>query len=268
MKIPFYKYHGTGNDFVVIDNREAIFEKVEEAMIPWLCHRQWGIGADGLILLQDHPQYDFEMVYYNADASQSLCGNGSRCALHFAQFLTIIEDRASFLTTDGVHEGFFDNDTVFVSLHDVPGMQHLEEGIFVDTGSPHYIEMVTHLDRLDVLQKGRAIRMSQPFHKEGTNVNFVEQKGDQFYIRTYERGVESETLSCGTGAVGAALALSEQGFPSPIMLQSRGGELIVQFEKTPEGGFSHIYLGGAVAQVFTGTLDLDSLQHTRESHSQ
>lgn len=204
--ISFFKYQGTGNDFVMIDNRENVFPKDDLSLITKLCDRRFGIGADGVILIENTESSDFEMVYFNPDGSQSLCGNGSRCAVMFANQLGIIEDKTKFMAIDGEHEAHIKEGRVHLLMHDVNEVEQIGEDFLIDTGSPHYIKYVTDLDQKDMIAEGRAIRYSDRFKAAGVNVNLIEKQDDGLKIRTYERGVEGETLSCGTGCTAAALA--------------------------------------------------------------
>jgi diaminopimelate epimerase len=255
MQLLFYKYQGTGNDFVMIDNRQKQFDRKNLNLVKSLCHRKYGIGADGLILIEEHPTADFEMVYYNSDGSQSLCGNGSRCAVHFARHLGIIEDNAQFIAIDGLHEAYMIKDQVFLRMHNVNEVDRFEEDMFIHTGSPHYVRFVKELTKVDVVEEGRKIRHSDLYKKEGTNVNFVEPTEEgKVYVRTYERGVEDETLSCGTGVTAVALACSYLGYQSPVKLITPGGQLQVAFKTNGEDKFCDIYLSGPATPVFEGSI--------------
>ena len=259
MIIAFYKYHGTGNDFILIDNSKGELDQYPAGLIEKLCNRRFGIGADGLILIQDHAQYDFEMIYYNADETQSLCGNGSRCAVHLAQYWGMIDQKAHFLTTDGAYQAFIQEDLIYLKMNEVTEIQPLAGGYFLDTGSPHYIRLVDDLASLDVRSIGRAIRHSQLFQKAGTNVSFVQlETNNNISVRTYERGVEDETLSCGTGVAAAALVSSTKGVTSPVHISTRGGKLQVSFKKAAKG-YTDIYLTGPAVMVFQGTIDTQNL---------
>jgi diaminopimelate epimerase len=256
-KLHFYKYQGTGNDFVMIDNRQNQFDKSDLSAVRHLCHRKYGIGADGLILIENHPKADFEMIYFNADGSQSLCGNGSRCAVHFARFLKIIGDNTEFMAIDGLHEAHILNNLIYLRMHNVYTIERFEEDLFIHTGSPHYIRFVEHLAAMDVVEEGRKIRYSELYKTEGTNVNFVEPTDDnRLYVRTYERGVEDETLSCGTGVTAVALASSYRGYKSPVKLITPGGNLQVAFKSPQEDQFTDIYLAGPAERVFEGSIKL------------
>ena len=261
-RIPFFKYQGTGNDFVVIDNRGAGYLQGRDTeLIQKLCDRRFGIGADGLILLQDRQGYDFEMVYFNADGKESsMCGNGGRCITAFAKFLGIVNERAHFLAIDGPHDAFIDVDNwVELKMSDVASVENGEDYFLLDTGSPHYVVFVEDLDDIDVVENGQAIRYSKRFREEGVNVNFVEKKRNGIMVATYERGVEDETLSCGTGVTAAAIAYylqTEEGENREVPISSKGGRLKVRLQENPEGGFYNIWLGGGTQQVFSGTIEL------------
>lgn len=259
----FSKYQGAGNDFIMIDNREGIFDE-NKLGIAALCHRRFGIGADGVILLQNVPNYDFEMIYYNADGSLgSMCGNGGRCAVRFAHSLGLFEEKTTFLAVDGAHEAELKKNAIRLKMNDVSIIEHTENYYFLDTGSPHYVEIVKDLDKYEVFSKGKAIRYNDRFCEKGTNVNFIEKiNQNALHIRTYERGVEDETLACGTGSVAAALVLSlgentKNAFPAgnyEIMVKTLGGDLSVAFHKIDENTFENIFLSGAAQKVFDGEI--------------
>lgn len=254
MNIPFYKYQGTGNDFVMIDNRQLKFSKNDTELVAKLCDRRFGIGADGLILLEEHPTADFRMVYYNADGNlSSMCGNGGRCITQFAKQLGVIDKKAVFEAVDGMHEASVDNEVISLKMSNVSEIKVSEEYVFLDTGSPHHVEMVSNLDDFDVRTKGAYIRYNI-YGKEGANVNFVEAIEEAvFSVRTYERGVENETLSCGTGVTAVALALFETGkvTSNKIVLKTLGGMLTVRFIKTDKG-YEEVFLEGPATFVFKG----------------
>ena len=240
----------------MVDNREGIFDPENLAAVRQLCHRKFGIGADGLILIQNHADYDFEMIYFNADGSQSLCGNGSRCAVMFARRLGIIENKTNFLAYDGGHEAFIEGERVHLKMNDVDPVRIVGADAFADTGSPHHLVWVDDVEEAPVVPQGRSIRQSAAYAPGGTNVNFVEvQQPDSLKVRTYERGVEDETLSCGTGVTASALAASHRGLQSPVKVQTLGGQLEVSFEKRPDNGFTNVYLIGPAEMVFQGTID-------------
>ncbi len=256
MIIEFYKYQGTGNDFIMIDDREETFDTNDHQLIAALCERRMGIGADGLILLRNHDKHDFEMIYFNSDGHQSsMCGNGGRCIIAFAKLLDIIDKETTFMAIDGEHKGQFLGDTIALQMQDVTDIDGVGDGLVLDTGSPHYIEMVDDLNYIDVDKEGRRIRNSKPFKKDGINVNFVQDSAD-LQVRTYERGVEAETLSCGTGVVATALAMHYANCigENLVNVKSKGGELSVSFEEF-NGGYRNIWLSGEAAMVFAGEFE-------------
>jgi diaminopimelate epimerase len=254
MEISFYKYQGTGNDFVMIDNRPGHFSGPGQQTVTRLCHRRMGIGADGLILLQHHPDFDFEMVYYNADGRLgSMCGNGARCAVQFAHFLGVIGYDTRFLAADGPHEGMIREGLVHLKMNAVREIEETEGDYFLDTGSPHYVRFVEGIESFGVFDQGSAIRNNNRFREQGTNVNFAQQLPDALFVRTFERGVEDETLSCGTGVTAAALAAHLRGAPSPVQIRTLGGNLQVAFDHQ-NGVFTNIFLIGPAVQVFRGTV--------------
>jgi diaminopimelate epimerase len=259
MKIHFVKYHGAGNDFIIIDNRVPI--QLSTHQIAHLCHRRFGIGADGLMLINTGDQdFDFGIKYYNADGYEgSLCGNGSRCAVDFAFNLGICSEKTQFLAFDGVHQGIIlPNQRVSVSMQHVSEITTFSDGWFLNTGSPHFVTFVSDIHNVNVNELGKKLRYDARF-PEGTNVNFVEQLQNTFYVRTYERGVEDETLSCGTGVTAAAIiyALHHQLSDTihDIKISTRGGDFNIYFLKNNDQ-FSEIVLEGPVKQVYTGKIVL------------
>ncbi|TCK64732.1 diaminopimelate epimerase [Winogradskyella wandonensis] len=258
MKGHFYKYQGTGNDFVVIDNRSLFFDKTNNKNIAKLCDRRFGIGADGLILLENHPTLDFKMVYFNADGRESsMCGNGGRCIVAFAKFLDVIENKTTFEAIDGLHNAEIDANIVKLQMTDVSVIQTFKNHQFLDTGSPHHVQLVENIDDLDVKVNGAQIRYGEPYNETGSNVNFVHQiSSDKFRVRTYERGVEDETLSCGTGVTAVALAMHNSGktASNKVVLQTQGGELSITFKEN-NGRYSDIWLIGPATQVFKGEIE-------------
>ena len=257
MKIHFFKYQATGNDFVIIDAREQAIQP-ERKFFEKICDRRFGIGADGVIFIQGNKETDFELQYYNPDGSSSLCGNGTRCAVHFAKKLGLIKGNfTTFIAYDGLHEAeFLNNGNIRLKMSDVQDIRVLSEGHYADTGSPHLVKMVTDLDSTDVITEGRALRYNTPI-EGGVNVNFVEKKGENHVeVRTYERGVENETLSCGTGVTACALVTG--GNKGPVKISTKGGELEVDFIKSSENTFSNIYLTGPAELVFEGTYDISN----------
>jgi diaminopimelate epimerase len=256
--IVFFKYQGTGNDFVIIDNRELTFDKNNAQLIARLCDRKFGIGADGLMLLENHDSLDFTMVYYNADGNESsMCGNGGRCLVSFAQFLGMVRKEASFVAIDGFHQAhILEDGTVSLQMSKVALVEVFPRHVFTNTGSPHHVQLTDDLDHTDVFTQGRAIR-NKLYGKEGANINFVEpQGGNVFKVRTYERGVEDETLSCGTGVTAVALAMhsTKQTPDKEVILLTPGGKLVVKYQPTPQG-YENIWLTGPVVQVFKGEIE-------------
>lgn len=261
MNIQFEKYHGTGNDFILIDNRLNTFPK-EVNTIANICNRRYGVGADGLILIQSHPDFDFEMIYYNSDGRlSSMCGNGGRCAVIFASQLGIICQVASFIATDGVHSAIItDTGNVKLSMLPVSNIRTIENGYVLDTGSPHYVTFVPSVKDLDVVNEGKKIRYNNTYREKGINVNFVQLKNEGLEMRTYERGVEDETLSCGTGTVAAAISASlkmnGKNQQQVYHIKSPGGDLKVSFLKDDPQHFTNIFLEGPVGHVFHGELEI------------
>jgi diaminopimelate epimerase len=253
MIIEFYKYQGTGNDFIMIDDREKEFDLTDNDLIAALCERRMGIGADGLILLREHDTLDFEMIYFNADGKQSsMCGNGGRCIIAFAQMLEMTESETTFMAIDGEHKGRLMDDGIYLQMQDVKKIEGVGDGLVLNTGSPHYIEMVDELEYIDVNKQGRKIRNSAPFKKDGINVNFV-LDASELQVRTYERGVEAETLSCGTGVVATAIAMHYANCieETLVNVKTKGGELTVSFEEF-NGSYRNIWLSGEASMVFAG----------------
>lgn len=260
MDIDFNKYQGAGNDFVIIDNRGKSFPADNISLVEQICNRRFGIGADGLMLLQNCDGFDFEMRYFNSDGREaSMCGNGGRCIVAFARQLRIIENETRFLAVDGAHRAIVEkNDDISLQMSDVNRIEIIENDYFLDTGSPHFVRFVENLDGLDVYTEGRAIRYSDRFREKGTNVNFVKQDGNHLAVCTYERGVEDETLACGTGITASALSAAhksgvEKGYFS---VKAKGGNLSVSFEKG-RNGFKNIWLRGPAQYVFKGTITIN-----------
>jgi diaminopimelate epimerase len=253
MIFKFHKYQGTGNDFIMIDHRQAFFPSKNRELIAHLCHRRFGIGADGLILLENCEGYDFRMVYFNADGSEgSMCGNGGRCTVKFAHALGLFDTHTKFMAVDGEHEAFIADHAIHLKMISVNEIEKQADYCFLNTGSPHFVQFVKDLQAFAVVEEGRKIRYNHRFAQVGTNVNFVEQLADnQLFVRTYERGVEDETYSCGTGVTACALVSSEYGFTSPVKIKTLGGELQVSFSKVGNQ-FHTIYLAGPAEKVFEG----------------
>ncbi|AUD07384.1 diaminopimelate epimerase [Spirosoma pollinicola] len=253
----FFKYQGTGNDFVVVDDRNGTFPASNQALVEQLCHRRFGVGADGLILLQKDTDYDFRMVYFNADGAEgSMCGNGGRCIVRFAHDLGVFDQEVRFLAVDGEHKAVVNADSVSLKMSPVSGIEDRNGLTFLNTGSPHVVVFVDDLESLDVVAEGRAIRYSDSFKPGGTNVNFAQVLDDKsVFVRTYERGVEDETYSCGTGVTAVALVAHQQvKMVSPVMIKTIGGNLRVSFNHLDNGGFDDIYLIGPAERVFAGTI--------------
>ena len=232
MNITFYKYQGTGNDFVMIDNRTKIFPKEDTNAILKICDRNFGIGADGVILIENDIHLDFKMIYMNPDSSETFCGNGARCAVAFAKYLKIIDLETNFTAFDGPHYANIKNDIISLKMIDVKEVDIKENAVYTYTGTQHHVELVDDLKTYPVLQNGSKIRDSYP--EPGSNVNFVEQiNNNTFNVRTYEKGVENETLACGTGVTAVAIAMhkTKKTLNNLISLNSTGGELLVSFNE-------------------------------------
>ncbi len=255
MEIHFYKYQGTGNDFVMIDNRNLQFPQQNTALVNQLCDRRFGIGADGLILLNPSTEHDFTMVYYNADGNEgTMCGNGGRCLVAFAHDLGVIKNKTTFDAVDGLHHATIENGLVNLQMIDVNAIELHNDYAFLDTGSPHHVQMVENIGTYDVFTNGKEIRNGAPYFEEGTNVNFAEKIDDTtFRVRTFERGVENETLACGTGATAVAIAMFEQNQTptSKVKILVEGGELEISFDKN-ENAFQNVFLKGPAKFVFKG----------------
>lgn len=257
-KFPFYKYQGTGNDFILIDNRSLSFPKNDTKLVARLCDRKFGIGADGLMLLENDDSSDFRMIYFNADGREgSMCGNGGRCMVDFAHHLGIIKDTTTFMAIDGLHSAQWEPGYVCLEMQDVREIKEKPQYVFLDTGSPHHVQLIEDIESFDVQGEGKKLRYGL-YGESGSNINFVEQLSDNsFAVRTYERGVEAETLSCGTGVTAVALGMHHQGMTEKqsIALKTRGGILEVGFQ-TKGQGYTNITLKGPVSQVFKGTIDI------------
>lgn len=259
----FYKFHGTGNDFILIDDRNRSFP-VSEGLIKGMCDRHLGIGADGLILLREKKGHDFAMVYFNADGREStMCGNGGRCVIAFADFLSLVVTEANFLAVDGTHQGNILHRTektwqIKLKLADVKGSERWNGGYLMDTGSPHLVLFQDNLAGYDVFREGKRIRNTPPFQEAGINVDYAEWLNNELYVRTYERGVENETLSCGTGVTAAALAHAlEQGPDSgKARIRTNGGRLTVSFKREGED-FVDVWLEGPAVLVYHGNYLID-----------
>ncbi|PKB43978.1 diaminopimelate epimerase [Cellulophaga sp. RHA19] len=255
MQITFYKYQGTGNDFVMIDNRDLSFPKQDTKLINKLCDRRFGVGADGLILLENDDNLDFKMVYYNADGNEStMCGNGGRCLVAFANFLGVVKGEATFNAVDGLHNATINGDVVSLQMINVETIKEKESYLFLDTGSPHHVQLVPNVTDFDVFAEGKKIRYGL-YGAAGSNVNFVTKNDKGYEVRTYERGVEDETLSCGTGVTAVALAMHKSGDTNAttIPIKAMGGNLEISFT-VEEEGYKNIFLTGPAKQVFKGEI--------------
>ena len=263
MKIHFTKFQGTGNDFILIDNRKNELPTLSRALIAQLCDRRFGIGGDGLILLNAHPEYDFEMKNFNSDGGEcSMCGNGARCLVQFAHHLgvpTQDKNHYQFIAIDGEHEARIESGLIHLKMQKVSELTETPVGFVLNTGSPHLVCQTPNLMTFEVVNEGRRLRNSPMFMPSGINVNFVENFGNKIFIRTYERGVEDETLSCGTGIIAAAITSAREsaiGFHE-VDVQARGGLLKVTFEKQEIVGKPHwdnIWLIGPAVQTFQGSI--------------
>lgn len=257
MEISFYKYQGTGNDFIMVDDRSDLFPEKDLSLVQKLCDRRFGIGSDGLILIRTKEGFDFEMVYFNADGSQSMCGNGARCAVAFSRFLGIIGDDTNFYAIDGPHRATVVGSVVELGMSPVLSLANVGQDFFVDTGSPHHVRFVDKVEEFPVFEEGKKIRNSERYLPKGTNVNFVSPLGsDEIQVRTYERGVENETLSCGTGVTACALVFGFQNGLSEVKIKTPGGNLRVRFSENPDGSFQQIQLIGPAEQVFEGKIEI------------
>lgn len=260
MKIEFYKYQGTGNDFVILENRDNRYDGITPKQVKQICNRRFGVGADGLMLLNNHPNLDFEMVYFNADGNpSSMCGNGGRCLVQFARERGMHKSTYTFMAVDGQHEADIDlHDMIRLKMQDVNKVEYHSGHVVLNTGSPHFVKFANHVEDIDVVETGREIRYSKEFEKEGINVNFVETiDEDGIFVRTYERGVEDETLSCGTGVTASALmnAHNEKGF-NRVEVKTPGGHLSVEFNKIDDEHFDNIWLCGPAVLVYKGVIEI------------
>ncbi len=260
MNISFFKYQGTGNDFVMIDNRLGFFPGKDRKLISFLCDRKFGVGADGLILLENCEKSDFKMVYYNSDGNEStMCGNGGRCIVSFAHLLKIIENETTFKAIDGLHHATINGDAVHLKMQDVSEIKAKPGASFLNTGSPHHVQIVSNLSKFNVVKEGAKLRYGL-YGQVGSNINFVEEKDNgAFFVRTYERGVEDETLSCGTGVTAVALAMHHLGTTEDLNVKVDvvGGKLEVTFVPK-NNGYEQIYLIGEAKKVFKGELQWNS----------
>lgn len=264
MILKFEKFQGAGNDFVIVDNRKGDFQP-SIGTVEMLCDRNFGIGADGLMLLENDDKYDFYMRYFNADGKEStMCGNGGRCISVFAKSLGLgSADKVTFNSIDGLHEAFFTEEDgemlVKLKMIDVKEIEENDDYYFINTGSPHYVAFVEHLEEMDVFEEGQAIRNDPKFAPGGTNVNFVEILDDELFVRTYERGVEDETLACGTGSTASAIAaaLFLESDQNVWDVEVMGGNLQVSFDRKEDGTFENVWLTGPAERVFEGSINVE-----------
>jgi len=260
MNITFYKYEGTGNDFIMIDNREQSFPKNNNNLVRKLCDRHFGIGADGLILLENDAETDFRMMYYNADGKEgTMCGNGGRCIVAFAYKLGVISEKATFNAIDGLHHASIENGLVSLQMINVNKVEIHTNHVFTNTGSPHHVQLVENLSKYDVFTNGKKLRKT--YGDEGSNINFVEQINEStFNVRTYERGVENETLACGTGVTAVAIAMHKinKTKSNNIKLLVLGGELEVSFN-VENKQYKNVFLKGLATFVFKGVINIDHI---------
>jgi diaminopimelate epimerase len=259
MQFKFYKYQGAGNDFILFDNRNKKFPTNNIELYNKLCDRRFGIGADGIMLLENIDKFDFKMLYYNADGKEStMCGNGGRCLVRFAEDLNIIHSECHFLAVDGPHYAKISEKVIELGMIDVNSWNADGNDITLNTGSPHYIKWVEDIHNIDVYKQGGTIRYNETYKQNGINVNFVEWLNDSLYVRTYERGVEDETLSCGTGVTAAAMAYAIKNNlygTLSVPIKTKGGNLSVRFNRV-EQYFSNVYLIGPAVKVFEGQIEI------------
>jgi diaminopimelate epimerase len=258
MTLAFNKYQGTGNDFIIIDNRNNIFNPGNNELVKFLCDRRFGIGADGLILISSETGYDYRMIYFNSDGNESsMCGNGGRCAAAFAIRHSIAGTTQKFMTFDGLHEAVEDREIIRLKMNDVTGYKIIDNHYFINTGSPHYVLFSKDVRKMDVHNSGKELRWSDKFAPGGTNVNFAEFTDTGIFVRTFERGVEAETLSCGTGVTASAIAsvLSGNLKPGKVNIETPGGKLSVEFRIDAER-VTDIWLSGPATFVFDGKIEV------------
>ncbi|MCF6180982.1 diaminopimelate epimerase [Lutibacter sp.] len=259
MNLHFYKYQGAGNDFIMMDNRALLFPKNNQSLINKLCDRRFGIGADGLILLENSINYDFKMTYFNANGKEgTMCGNGGRCIVAFAKELNIIEISTTFEAIDGEHTATLKKGLISLKMMDIDTIEEFDNHTFLNTGSPHHIIFQSDIDTINIKDKGAKIRYGKPYFEEGANVNFVEQiSDDAFKMRTYERGVEDETLACGTGATAVAIAANKTNktTANSIKLKVLGGKLEVSFN-VKNKIYTDVFLTGPAVKVFEGNITI------------
>jgi len=257
MKINFFKYQGAGNDFILIDHRASPLKDIDNELVKQLCDRRFGIGADGLMFVTMHDQYDFEMHYFNADGRLgSMCGNGGRCIVAFAKHLGIINKETNFLAVDGPHYARISENGEWIDLQmiDVDLITNDGDAFVLNTGSPHYVTLQKDLKNFDVYHTGKAIRYNETYNDKGINVNFVEDQGDHLFVRTYERGVEDETYACGTGVTAVAMAMAKHKNQTGHLktdVKVLGGDIKIEFDYDGEK-FTNVFLCGPAKLVFEG----------------
>lgn len=257
MQIHFDKYQATGNDFILLDNRDERYSNLNREQIKRLCDRRFGVGADGLMMLNAKEGYDFEMKYFNADGDiGSMCGNGGRCIVAFANKSGISKDRYFFLAYDGDHFAKLREESVSLKMNPVTEVHKDGDAFVLDTGSPHYVLPVDDIMGIDVYAEGRKIRYSDLYKEAGINVNFVQQQGAKsLFVRTYERGVEDETYSCGTGVTASAIAFAVDEGEHVFDIVTKGGKLEVSYRRI-QGHFDDIWLTGSAEFVFSGEINI------------
>jgi len=259
MKINFFKYQGAGNDFILIDHTLSPLKDIDNNWIAQLCDRRFGIGADGLMFLTKHPDFDFEMHYFNADGKLgSMCGNGGRCIVAFAKNLGIIDKETNFLAVDGPHYARISasGDWVELQMIDVDHITNDINAFVLNTGSPHYVAFQKDLKNFDVFTEGKKIRYNEIYSAKGINVNFVEDMGDHLFVRTYERGVEDETYACGTGVTAVAMAMAKHKSQTGHIktdIKVLGGDIKIEFDYDG-ANFTNVFLCGPAKLVFEGQL--------------
>lgn len=256
----FVKYQGAGNDFVIINLMDKTADvSFSKDQIVQLCDRRFGIGADGLMLLKPHEEYDFFMDYYNSDGSGGMfCGNGGRCIVAFAKRTGVIENETTFLANDGIHQASIDAaGWVKLKMKDTDSIVPVLEGCYLNTGTDHYVQFVEDLENINVFEKGQFIRYHEALAPRGANANFVSGDTSQLVIATYERGVEDETLACGTGIVAAAIVAiknANQMGDSIVPVKAKGGHMEVRLSYDGKV-FTNIWLCGPGKFVFEGVCD-------------
>ncbi len=258
MTIVFNKYQGAGNDFIIIDNRKGRFDASDSGLIKKLCDRRFGIGADGLILITENSEYNFEMQYFNSDGFEgSLCGNGGRCSADFAIRNGITRNNMVFKAIDGTHKAVSEKGIIRLQMNNVKETSIIRDNYFINTGSPHYMIFNEKIDNIDVYSEGKRIRSSADFAPGGTNVNFVEVQESGIYVRTFERGVEDETLACGTGVTASAIAtvLLGKTDKNSVNVRTRGGNLNVEFN-VKGSEITDVWLSGPATFVFEGKIEI------------